>query len=144
VFDLFEGQNFRLRSKEVAGYLNYDDSVFDSKITQVAQTDEEIEAIYSRVYELESMFLDKSKDKSYDQKLEIMRTVFGRDPLFAEWLTVTGNAVAPAANNVTVDDEDEAPAPAKKAAPVKKAAPAEVKAESSDSDVDSILAELGL
>jgi hypothetical protein len=64
--------------------------------------------------------------------------------LFAEWLTVTGNDVAPAANNVTVDDEDEAPAPAKKAAPVKKAAPAEVKAESSDSDVDSILAELGL
>lgn len=146
-FDLFEGKNFRLRAKMLAGYRNYDDSTFADKVSPIADTDEEIEEIFGKVYDLHELFLDESKDKAYDDKLKIMSTVFGRDPLFQEWLEATGKSIElpePTKAKKVVESDDDLPwdEPETPKAKPKKEAP---KIEStSDSEVDDILSELGL
>jgi hypothetical protein len=152
VFDLFDGKNFRLKAGMVAGYRNYDKSSFSDKITAVADTDEEIEEIYSRVYDLEEMFLDKSKNKSDEEKLKLMASVFGRDPLFLEWMAASGHSLpeppTPAKKKAVVEDDDELPwetdsTPAPKANP-KVDVPKPKQTADADSSVDDILASLGL
>jgi hypothetical protein len=155
-FDLFEGKNFRLKAKMVDKYPNYDDSSFESNISPVAKTDEGVEEIYAKLEDIDGSYLDQSKDKSYEEKLVLMTQVFGRDPLFLEWMTATGRSVPGASGSTSTkskqvvepEDEDdlpwdEAPAPAAKS-PKKAESPAPRKSAQTDSDVDSILSELGL
>jgi hypothetical protein len=66
VFDYWEGANFKLRMKQVAGYPNYDTSVF-AEPSPISEDEEEILKVANGQHKL-SEFLDKSKHfKTYDQ-----------------------------------------------------------------------------
>lgn len=152
-FDMFEGKNFRLIAKEVAGYQNYDDSNFSSSPTPVSDSEEEIEAILAQCHDLESLVLDKSKISSYEKKLESLKRVMGKDDaLFNEWLDSIGEEVAqpkkkakstPVVEDELPDDfgqsEPEEPKTSKKSSPKS----SEKISQEVDSDVNDILAELG-
>jgi hypothetical protein len=64
-FDLWEGANFKLKIRKVDGYWNYDKSEFESP-SQLAPSDEEMEAIYNKEYSLAD-FLAPTNFKSYDE-----------------------------------------------------------------------------
>jgi len=64
-FDLWEGANFKLKIRKVDGYWNYDKSEFESQ-SQLAPSDEEMEAIYNKEYSLAD-FLAPTNFKSYDE-----------------------------------------------------------------------------
>jgi hypothetical protein len=64
IFDFLEGCNFRLRMRREKGYITYDKSSFDSP-TQLAETDEEMEAIWRSEHPL-SEFTSDDYYKSYE------------------------------------------------------------------------------
>jgi hypothetical protein len=122
VFDLWEGANFKLKIKTVAGYWNYDSSEFDSP-SALSADDDELETVWKQEYSLES-FTASSEFKSYEDIETRMNTVLGNAP---------ARAVGPRAD-VFEDDEYE-PAPVRKTSePVAVAAAA-----SSDPDDDDAL-----
>ena len=53
VFDLWEGANFKLKIKKVAGYWNYDSSEFDS-VSALSADDDDLETIWKTEYSLEA------------------------------------------------------------------------------------------
>tara|TARA_E500000331_G_scaffold276546_1_gene269094 strand:+ start:2624 stop:3538 length:915 start_codon:yes stop_codon:yes gene_type:complete len=63
VFDLWEGANFKLKIKKVAGYWNYDSSEFDS-VNALSADDSELEATWKLEHSLEA-FTAKDNFKSY-------------------------------------------------------------------------------
>lgn len=73
-FDFWEGVNFKLKARQVDGYRNYDKSEFESTPTPVAESDEEIEAIWAKQHSLAEI-VDPKNFKSYDelkQKLDMV------------------------------------------------------------------------
>jgi hypothetical protein len=64
-FDLWNGCNFRLRARKVAGYRNYDKSEFDSS-SALNEDDEELERIWNSQYSLEEL-IAPDQFKSYDE-----------------------------------------------------------------------------
>lgn len=64
-FDLWTGANFRLKIRNVENYRNYDKSEFD-KPSAVAETDEEIEAIWNKGFSLQH-FLKAEFFRTYDE-----------------------------------------------------------------------------
>jgi hypothetical protein len=75
VFDFWEGANFKLKIKTVAGYWNYDSAEFDSP-SALSADDDELETIYSKQYSLES-FTNASEFKSYDALEDRLNNVLG-------------------------------------------------------------------
>ena len=76
VFDFLEGCNFRLRMKKKGGgYPTYESSEFDSP-SQIAETDEEIEAIWNSQHSLNE-FVAPDNFKSYDELKERFHKVLG-------------------------------------------------------------------
>jgi len=75
-FDLWEGANFRLRIKNVAGFNNYDDSEFDRKTTPIAESDSEIEEIWNQRHNLSELIAPESF-KTYEQLKERLDIVLG-------------------------------------------------------------------
>jgi hypothetical protein len=66
VFDLYDGADFRLEIKNVAGYRNYDDSNFRTQISPLLKGDEKkLEQIYNSLYPLQP-FISEDKFKSFD------------------------------------------------------------------------------
>jgi hypothetical protein len=65
-FDFWEGVNFKLKARQVDGYRNYDKSEFESTPTPVAETDEEIEAIWGKQHSLAEI-VSPDNFKSYDE-----------------------------------------------------------------------------
>lgn len=78
-FDLWEGANFRLRIKSVAGFNNYDDSEFDKRTTAIAENDDEIEAIWNQRHNLWEL-IDPATFKSYDELKARLDLVLGNGP----------------------------------------------------------------
>ena len=64
-FDLWEGANFKLRARQVAGFRNYDASEFDSQ-GALFDDDEKLEKTWKQEYSLQE-FLDPKNFKSYDE-----------------------------------------------------------------------------
>ena len=64
-FDFWKGANFKLKIRNVEGYRNYDKSEFDSP-SEIADSDEEIEAIWKKEHSL-AAFLDAKNFKTYDE-----------------------------------------------------------------------------
>lgn len=65
-FDFWEGVNFKLKARQVDGYRNYDKSEFESTPTPVAESDEEIEAIWAKQHSLAEL-VSPDNFKSYDE-----------------------------------------------------------------------------
>ena len=77
-FDLWEGANFKLKIKTVAGYWNYDSSEFD-RTAALSADDDELETIWKQGYSLEA-FTAPAEFKSYDDLETRMNAVFNIAP----------------------------------------------------------------
>jgi hypothetical protein len=75
-FDFWDGVNFKLKIRQVEGYRNYDKSEFEATSSVVADSDEGIEAIWSKQYSL-AEFTDPKNFKSYDELQTKLNQVLG-------------------------------------------------------------------
>ena len=75
VFDLWEGANFKLKIKKVAGFWNYDSSEFDS-VSALSSDDTELEAIWNKEHSLEA-FTSKDQFKTYEELQNRLNLVLG-------------------------------------------------------------------
>ena len=94
VFDLWEGANFKLKIKKVAGYWNYDSSEFDS-VSALSADDDELEATWKSEHSLEA-FTSKDQFKSYEDLERRLNLVLGISS-------------RPAPTRPSVDDEEYEP-----------------------------------
>ena len=75
VFDLWEGANFKLKIKKVAGYWNYDSSEFDS-VSALSADDDELEATWKLEHSL-AAFTAPDQFKSYEDLEKRLNMVLG-------------------------------------------------------------------
>ena len=92
-FDFWQGANFKLKIKRVAGYWNYDSSEFAIQ-GPLLDEDDEMEAIWKKQYSL-AEFLAPSQFKTYDELKTRLEAVLGK-----------GNS-RPAPVDEEVEDEDD-------------------------------------
>ena len=78
-FDLWEGCNFRLRARQVAGFRNYDKSEFDSS-TALNNDDAELERIWNTQYSLAELVAD-DQFKSYGELKARFEKVIGESDI---------------------------------------------------------------
>ena len=78
VFDLWEGANFKLKIKKVAGFWNYDSSEFDS-VAALSSDDSELETIWKQEHSLEA-FTARDQFKSYEDLEKRLNLVLGAAP----------------------------------------------------------------
>ena len=74
-FDFWQGANFKLKIKQVAGFWNYDSSEF-GKTEALLDDDAELEKIYDKIYDL-SEFTAADQFKTYEQLKSRLDTVLG-------------------------------------------------------------------
>jgi hypothetical protein len=112
-FDLFEGANFRIKLKTVAGYWNYDASDFE-RPSPLSEDESKLESIFNAQHDIHDL-VSPDKFKTYDELTEKM-------------------------NSVLNDGSTSYDAPVQKAAPqaVAKPAPAAVTAATSSSEDDDL------
>ena len=78
VFDLWEGANFKLKIKKVAGFWNYDSSEFDS-VSALSADDTELEATWKQEHSREA-FTARDQIKSYEDLEKRLQLVLGSSP----------------------------------------------------------------
>ena len=78
VFDLWEGANFKLKIKKVAGFWNYDSSEFDS-VSALSSDDTELEATWKSEHSLEALTA-ADQFKSYEDLEKRLQLVLGSAP----------------------------------------------------------------
>jgi len=101
-FDLWEGANFKLKIRNVAGYRNYDKSEFD-KPAPLSQDDDDLKKIWESEHSLQEL-VDPSKFKSYDElKVRLEKAL--------------GNATTIGNSSLDAEEEEAFPVPSKTAAP---------------------------
>ena len=74
-FDFWQGANFKLKAKNVAGYRNYDSSEFAAQ-SALLDDDDAMEAIWKKQYSLEE-FVAPDQFKSYDELKKRLDYVLG-------------------------------------------------------------------
>ena len=75
-FDFWQGANFKLKAKNVAGYRNYDSSEFARQDTLLDDDDPVLEEIWKKEYSLEE-FVAPDQFKSYDELKKRLDYVLG-------------------------------------------------------------------
>ena len=87
-FDFWQGANFKLKAKNVAGYRNYDSSEF-ARQDALLEDDDAMEAIWKKEYSLEE-FTNADQFKSYDDLKNRLDYVLGikGSPKFQDQETV--------------------------------------------------------
>jgi len=75
-FDMWQGADFKLKIRKVAGYRNYDSSEFDSP-TPLLDDDSALEAVWNKQHGLNE-FIDAANFKSYDELKAKLDRVLGR------------------------------------------------------------------
>ncbi len=75
-FDFWQGANFKLKLKKVAGYWNYDSSEFDS-VSPLLDDDDALEAVWKQEYSL-SALTAADQFKSYEQLETRLKMVLGQ------------------------------------------------------------------
>ena len=75
-FDFWQGANFKLKLKKVAGYWNYDSSEFD-RVSPLLDDDEALEAIWKKEYSLTDI-VAPDKFKSYEDLKKRLDAVLGK------------------------------------------------------------------
>ena len=115
-FDFWEGANFKLKGRKVAGFINYDKSEFESASKVYDGDDAKLEELWKTQYVL-SEFTDPNNFKSYDELKTKLNQVVGNDIRSAgtdtpraEDATVTSppksDVSSSSAAEVPVDEED--------------------------------------
>jgi len=74
-FDFWQGANFKLKAKNVAGYRNYDSSEFSSA-GALLDDDDALEAIWKKQYSL-AEFIASDQFKTYDELKKRLDSVLG-------------------------------------------------------------------
>jgi hypothetical protein len=74
-FDFWQGANFKLKAKSVAGYRNYDSSEFAS-VGALLDDDDAMEAIWKKQYSL-AEFVAPDQFKTYDELKKRLDSVLG-------------------------------------------------------------------
>ena len=110
-FDFWQGANFKLKAKNVAGYRNYDSSEFAAQ-SALLDDDDAMEAIWKKQYSLEE-FVAPDQFKSYDELKKRLDYVLGNKgtPRFQDQETVeaeedfraSNRGVAPAVTSTPGD-----------------------------------------
>ena len=72
-FDFWQGANFKLKAKNVAGYRNYDSSEFTA-VTPLLDDDDALESIWKKENSLKE-FVDTDQFKSYDELKKRLESV---------------------------------------------------------------------
>lgn len=103
-FDFWNGANFRLKIRNVAGYRNYDTSTFEAP-SAIADTDEEIEAIWNKTHSI-TEFVAPDKFKSYDDLKKRLEDVLELNAATAK-PTVTAPAAKPVEDSIPWDTDEE-------------------------------------
>ena len=75
-FDFWQGANFKLKIKKVAGYWNYDSSEFD-RTSQLFEDDDAMEAVWEKQHSLEQI-VATDQFKTYDQLEARLKLVLGQ------------------------------------------------------------------
>jgi len=112
-FDFWQGANFKLKAKNVAGYRNYDSSEFTA-VTPVLDDDDALEALWKKESSL-SEFVAADQFKSYDELKKRLGYVLGnkvvrQDPEVVEEDNDRGSAeqlVTAAVSKTSTEDEDD-------------------------------------
>ena len=117
-FDFWQGANFKLKAKNVAGYRNYDSSEF-AATSALLDDDDAMEAIWKKEYSLAELVAN-DQFKSYDELKTRLGYVLGNKPVRNDAETVEQEvedvrASAPVAETVesvskasASDDDDDA------------------------------------
>lgn len=117
VFDFWEGANFKLKIKTVAGYWNYDSSEFAAPAA-LSSDDDEMEQIWKQAYSLEA-FTSPSEFKNYDELENRLNIVLGlstprsvaqeqEDEEFEPIPVSTVTRTEPSLPSLSSDDDDDA------------------------------------
>ena len=77
-FNFWNGANFKLKIRQVGGYVNYDKSEFDSPTPLLNGDDEKLEKIWKSQYGLKP-FIEPSNFKSYDELKQKLQDVLKGD-----------------------------------------------------------------
>ena len=99
-FDFWNGANFKLKVRKVAGFINYDKSEFDSQSELFDGDDAKLEELWKTEYAL-SEFTDPSNFKSYDELKSRLHTVIGDD------IRAVETAVKTTAESEDLDDKSD-------------------------------------
>jgi len=75
-FDFWQGANFKLKLKKVAGYWNYDSSEFD-RVSPVLDDDDALEALWKKQYSLTALTA-ADQFKTYEQLQTRLKMVLGQ------------------------------------------------------------------
>ena len=131
VFDLWEGANFKLKIKKVAGFWNYDSSEFDS-VSALDSDDSELEATWKQEHSLEA-FVARDQFKSYEDLEKRLQLVLGSAP----------RATVPTVGDELEDEsEGRGPAPTQSSFRQQMSAPVKKEAVVEDDDALSYFASL--
>ena len=111
-FEFWDGANFKLKVRKVAGYINYDKSEFDSTSALLDGDDTKLEELWKTQYAL-SEFTDAKNFKSYDELRTRRDATLGADirqttsdtVTTAEDVTPTETS-APSADATSEEDTD--------------------------------------
>jgi len=112
VFDFWQGANFKLKIRKVAGFTNYDKSEFDNPSAVLDGDDAKLEALWKKQYGLKE-FNDPASFKSYDELKTRLNEVLNGD---AKVTSKTAESFG------EFDDEDSFPK-SKSAPPMKQKSP---------------------
>lgn len=96
-FDFWEGADFKLKIRMFEGYPNYDKSEFASPSQLMNGDEDQLEAVYNKLYGLQD-FLDPKSYKTYDElKAKLMRVLGeeGQPLTTAESVTLDKTAPSP-------------------------------------------------
>jgi len=123
-FDFWQGANFKLKAKNVAGYRNYDSSEFAAP-SALLDDDEALEGVWKKQYSLAEL-VATDQFKSYDELKKRLDYVLGSKsstrideevddednyrgpaPSLTEDLREELNSLQPTRSSVVVEDEDE-------------------------------------
>lgn len=74
VFDFWQGANFKLKIRKVAGYINYDKSEFEEPTALLGGDDAKLEALWKKQHALKE-FTNPENFKSYDELKSKMESV---------------------------------------------------------------------
>ena len=110
-FDPWKGTNFKLKSRKVEGFTNYDKSEFDSASALFEGDDAKIESLWKTQYKLQE-FLAPSNFKSYDElkaKLDLVLHLNTTPETFAPAPAPVAAPVAEAQSAPLVEEEKSAP-----------------------------------